>query len=99
MTSYGGPSLGPEPPAHGSQRFYFGQMVKGLIMTGPLVSRKISGMRCYGGPHMRRIIHLATGGVCWPSVGPGGELQSDEVRRFAYHACFPAGVYRDSKPT
>src|SRR6218665_1897240 len=24
-------------------------------------------MGCYGGPHMRRIIHLATGGVCWPA--------------------------------
>src|SRR6218665_2630927 len=38
-------------------------------------------MGCYGGPHMRRIIHLATGGVCWPRVGPGGELEGTEVRR------------------
>src|SRR6218665_2233253 len=46
-------------------------------------------MGCYGGPHMRRIIHLASGGVCWSRVGPGGEPQSAKVRRFAYHACFP----------
>src|SRR6218665_3516890 len=32
MTSYGGPSLGPESQAHGSQRVYLGQMVKGLIV-------------------------------------------------------------------
>src|SRR6218665_1032252 len=77
MTSYGGPSLRPESPAHGSQRVYLGQMAKGLMVNpGPLVSRKISGMGCYGGPYMRRIIHLATGGVCWPRVGPGGESQS-----------------------
>src|SRR6218665_3528447 len=42
---------------------------------------------------------FATGGLCWPRVGPGGESQSAEVRRFAYHACFPAGGYRDSRPT
>ena len=58
MTSYGGPSLGPESPAHGSQRVYLGQMVKGpMVQPGPLVSRKISGMGCYGGAHMRRIMH------------------------------------------
>src|SRR6218665_2342406 len=100
MTSYGGPSLGPESPTHGSQRVYLGQMVKGpMVQPGPLVSRKISGMGCYGGPHMRRIVHLASGGVCWSRVGPGGEPQSAKVRRFAYHACFPAGGYRDSRPT
>src|SRR6218665_2970463 len=32
-------------------------------------------MGYYGGPHMRRIIHHAPGGVCWPRVGPGGESQ------------------------
>src|SRR6218665_3382577 len=32
MTSYGGPSLGPESTAHGSQRVYLGQMVKGLMV-------------------------------------------------------------------
>src|SRR6218665_100915 len=32
MTSYGGPSLGPEFPAHRSQRVYLGQMVKGLMV-------------------------------------------------------------------
>src|SRR6218665_2923687 len=32
MTSYGGPSLGPESPAHGNQRVYLGQMVKGLMV-------------------------------------------------------------------
>src|SRR6218665_3154988 len=31
MTSYGGPSLGPESPAQMSQRVYLGQMVKGLM--------------------------------------------------------------------
>src|SRR6218665_8067 len=100
MTSYGGPTLGPESRAHGSQRGYLGQMVKSLMAQPcPLVSRKKSRMACYGDPHMCRIIHLATGGVCWPRVGPGGESQSAEVRRFAYHACFPAGGYRDSRPT
>src|SRR6218665_587496 len=32
MTSYGGPSLGPKSPAHGSQRVYLGHMVKGLMV-------------------------------------------------------------------
>src|SRR6218665_1163314 len=32
MTSYGGPSLGPEGPTHGRQRVYLGQMVKGLMV-------------------------------------------------------------------
>src|SRR6218665_636988 len=32
MTSYGGPSLGPESLAHGSQRVYLGQMVKDLMV-------------------------------------------------------------------
>src|SRR6218665_3061035 len=42
---------------------------------------------------------FASGGVCWSRVGPGGEPQSAKVRRFAYHACFRAGGYRDSRPT
>src|SRR6218665_3363485 len=32
-------------------------------------------------------------------IGPGGESLSAEVRRFASHAYFPAGGYRDSRPT
>src|SRR6218665_293672 len=32
MTSYGGPSLRPDPPAHGSPWVYLGQMVKGLMV-------------------------------------------------------------------
>src|SRR6218665_2780394 len=32
MTPGPGPSLGPESPAHGSQRVYLGQMVKGLMV-------------------------------------------------------------------
>src|SRR6218665_4204669 len=32
MTSYGGPSLGPESQAHGSQQVYLGQMVTGLMV-------------------------------------------------------------------
>src|SRR6218665_358407 len=59
-------------------------MVKGLmVQPWSLVSRKISGMGCYGGPHMRRIIHLATGGVCWPRVGPGAN------RKALKYAAFP----------
>src|SRR6218665_1160675 len=100
MTSYGGPSLGPESPARGSQRVYLGQMVKGL-MVQPwslcLPENIWHGILRWStqAPH-----HTSrTGGVCWPRVGPGGEPQSAKVRRFAYHACFPAGGFRDSRPT
>src|SRR6218665_788792 len=95
MTSYGGPSLGPESPAHGSQRVYLGQMVKGLMVQplSPCQPENIWHGMLRWSTHAR-IIHLATGGVCWPRVGPGGEPQSAEVRRFAYHACFPAGGSR-----
>src|SRR6218665_3865010 len=98
MTSYGGPSLGPESPAHGSQRVYLGQMVKGL-MVEPWSLGQPENIWHWMLRWSTHAPHLATGGVCWHRVGPGGESQSAEVRRFAYHACFPAGGYRDSMPT
>src|SRR6218665_2785289 len=100
MTSYGGPSLGPESPTHGSQRIYLRIMVKGLMGQPWSLGQPeniLHGMLRWS-THAR-IIHLASGGVCWSRVGPGGEPQNGKVRRFAYNACFPAGGYRDSRPT
>src|SRR6218665_3387659 len=100
MTSYGGPSLGPDSPAHGSQRVYLGQMVKGLmVQPWPLgqpenIWHGMLRWSTYAPHHTSR--HRR---VCWPRVGPDGESQGSEVRRFAYHACFPASGYRDSRPT
>src|SRR6218665_766290 len=100
MTSYGGPSLGPEFPAHGSQRVYLGQMVKGLMVQPWSLGQPENiwhGMLRWSthAPHhtsrLRRRLLVR--------VGPGGEPQRAKVRRFAYHACFPAGGYRDSRPT
>src|SRR6218665_611457 len=100
MTSYGGPPLGPESPTHGSQRIYLGQMVKGLMVQPWSLGQPENiwhGMLRWS-THAR-IIHLATGCVCCPRVGPGGDPQSPEVRGFAYTACVPAGGYRYSRPT
>src|SRR6218665_3160719 len=100
MTSYGGLSLGPEFPTQGSQRVYLGQMVKGLmVQTWSLGQPENIWHGMLRWSTHARIIHHATGGVCWLRVGLGGEPESAEVRRFAYHACFPAGGYRDSRPT
>src|SRR6218665_1715167 len=63
-------------------------MVKGLMVhPGPLVSRKISGMGCYGGAHMRRIIHLAT------SVGPAS-VQAANRKALKYAALPTTHVFQ-----
>src|SRR6218665_1047155 len=78
MTSFGGPSLGPESPAHGSQRVYLGQMVKGVMVQPWSLGQPENiwhGMLrwCTHAPH-----HTAE---CRPSLETGGE------RRFSFSAC------------